>query len=324
MDLSTLTLLAKRQKESLDFFYQHIDLEEIASLSQKIAKSSGKLIFSGMGKSGFIAKKLASSFLSLGKQALFLSPAEGMHGDLGMIRKEDIFLSLSRSGQTKEILQIVPYIKKRGASIVSFLSDKKGPLFDMSDQTIFLPLLEELCPFNLAPTTSCILQLLAGDLLMSSFMKESQTTLDEYSQNHPGGMIGNSTWMHVEEVMLAEKEIPTALAEEKLLDKLCELTEKQCGCLVVVDKKRSLQGVFTDGDLRRAIQQKGESALHCTLAELMTPKPKAISQKAKLIEAIRLMEKQPFPVMVLPVIDQSSQVVGIVRMHDIIQRGLGR
>lgn len=324
MSQADISSLINIQKKSVDFFYQNLNLPQLQKIIATLQACKGKIIFSGMGKSGFVAQKLASTFLSIGKQALFLSPAEAMHGDLGAVSKEDIYLAISKSGQTKEILQIIPFIKRKGAFILSFLSDKKAPLKEESDLCLQIPLLQELCPFDLAPTTSCTLQMAVGDIITAALMQKSQMTMMDYSTNHPGGMIGNSTLFQVEEVMLSIKEMPIAYKEDKLIDRLCELTEKKCGCLIVIDKNRKLQGIFTDGDLRRSIQQKGSSVLQQTIEKLMITQPKYIRDKAKLIDAIRLMEKTPSPVTVLPVLDSKSEIVGIIRMHDIIQRGLGR
>jgi arabinose-5-phosphate isomerase len=314
--------LLKSQKESLDYFFCNIDEKKIEEVARVLEKRSGSIIFSGVGKSGIIANKLAMTFLSTGTKSVFLPVLDAFHGDIGIISKDDVLILLSKTGETTELINMVPYAKRKGAFIISIVSDENSHLAKKSDMFIFLPLKQELCPYNLVPTTSTTLQLIIGDILAVMLMKKKNFSLAEYAKNHPAGLIGKKISLYVEDLMIKGKDIPFCRQTDKVIDILSDLSSKKCGSLIVVDDEKKLKGIFTDGDLRRAIEVFGSNFLYKTIEQIMTKTPKFIRSNVLAFEAMKLMEEDEKKLItVLPVID-NEKVIGILRMHDILQAGL--
>ena len=241
-----------------------------------------------------------------------------------MVSKDDIVAIFSKSGETDELLYLLPTIRNKGARTIAITSNPSSRLVKGSDFSIHLPCVSELCPFDLAPTISTSIQLLFGDVLAISLMKVNGFGLEDFAQNHPAGRIGKRLSVKVRDLMLDEVNAPLCAANKLLEEVLADFTNKRCGCLVVIDEKKKLKGIFTDGDLRRALQAKGEKVLKEKLGNLMTPGPLSIKSEALAWEAMKLMEAdQKKPVMVLPVLkDEGGEVVGLIKMHDLIQAGL--
>ena len=318
-----LSDLLVKQKQHIDHYFAHLDLVVCEQLLQDILKCQGVLFFTGVGKSGFIAQKIAATMQSTGTKAFFLPPIDALHGDLGMVSKTDLVLILSKSGETEELLQLLPFIRNKGAQVVAITSKEKSRLSAAADRTILLPCDSELCPFDLAPTSSTAIQLLFGDTLAIALMEARGFSVDQYAENHPGGRIGRRTSLRVRDLMLDKERTPICFSEDYLEEVLIDFSDKRCGCLIVIDKKKQLKGIFTDGDLRRALQAKGEKILKEKVGELMTRAPKYIEAEALAWDALKLMESdQKHPVMVLPVLGDQKEVVGIIKMHDLIQAGL--
>ena len=314
--------LIDEQRAHLDYFYEQLDHEAVQKSFDRIAECQGVVFLTGVGKSGFVAQKVAATLMSTGTKAFFLPPLDALHGDLGMVNNKDMVLILSKSGQTEELLHLLPFIRSKGAMTIVATSSGKSRLAAACDDYIHLPCEKELCPFDLAPTTSTELQLLVGDLLSIYLMEKKSFSLDEYAQNHPGGSIGRRASVRVSDLMKEKTQMPLCIADVCLEEVLVDFTEKRCGCLIVVDEKKRLQGIFTDGDLRRALQTKGERVLKERLGDLMTKTARCISSKAPAIDAMKVMESdQQHPIMVLPVVDD-GEVIGIIKMHDLIQSGL--
>jgi arabinose-5-phosphate isomerase len=307
------------QKRVLQYFFDHMDPDQIEEL---LSLNFSRFITTGVGKSGVIAKKLSSTLVSVGAKAFFLDPLNALHGDMGSIEKGDMVLLFSKSGSTRELVDLVPHLKAKGAFLVSIVCQKNSRLEALCDKTIHLPLLMEICPHGLAPTTSCQIQLIFGDLFSVGWMKKRGTSYVDFATNHPGGLLGRKITHRVRDLMLRGKNLPTCSPEDMLVDMLHEFSSKRCGCLLVVDDSGVLQGIFTDGDLRRAIQGKGTKALHEKLSSLMTKGPKTVSENKMASEALGIMEANPEKlVSVLPV-TQEGKLVGLLRLHDVIQSGL--
>lgn len=319
-----LQKLFEKERELLNFFFEHIDVESCEELLERILESKGVLFFTGIGKSGFVAQKIAATMMSTGTKAFFLPPIDALHGDLGMVSSDDIVVILSKSGETEELLQLLPSLRNIRARIVAVCSSPYSGLVKGSDMHVILPCEHELCPFDLAPTTSTQTQLLFGDVLAIGLMEQKSFSLDRYAQNHPSGQIGRRSTFKVRDLMISAERTPTCSPSDTLEDVLIEFTDKRCGCLIVIDENRKVQGIFTDGDLRRALQSRGATVLETRIEELMSPKPKSIHDDALAWDAVRLMESdQKHPVMVLPVLEsKKNELVGIIKMHDLIQAGL--
>ena len=311
------------QQEYLKFFFEHVDYEKTEAILRKMLSCKGNIILTGVGKSGIIANKIAVTMLSTGTEALFISPTDALHGDMGIVTKDDIVVCFSKSGETKEILAMIPFIRKKGGGVISVVSNPHSSLAKAADLFINLEVKREICPFNLAPTTSPAVQLIFGDILTVALMRNKHFTLDDYAINHPSGSIGKKIVLKVKDVMLKEDELPLCSSQDLLVDVLSTLSEKRCGCLVAVDEKGRLAGVFTDGDLRRAIERDKKGFLYTKIEDLMTKNPKWIRKDILAFDAMQEMEKDPKKlVMMLPVVEDGGKVIGIIRMHDIVQQGI--
>ncbi len=312
--------LFKDQKQHLDFFYQNLDQEKAEAVLALCLNTPGLLVLSGIGKSGIVAEKVAMTLVSTGTKAIYLPPMNFLHGDIGIVSADDTALLFSKSGETEELLSLVPFIRKRKAKIISLVSNLQSRLALEADFALSLPVEKELCPFDLAPTISAEVQLLFGDVLAMGLMKQRGFTLSSYGDNHPSGTIGKKSTVKVADIMI--KDLPLCQPSQTLQEVLPEFSEKRLGCILVVDQENKFQGIFTDGDLRRALQSLGSLVMEKRIGELMTRS--AISTQSDILawEALKLMQKDPKRwIMVLPVIE-NEQAIGVVRMHDIIHVGI--
>ncbi|MDP1608725.1 MAG: KpsF/GutQ family sugar-phosphate isomerase [Chlamydiales bacterium] len=318
-----LASLFGSQRQYINAFFDELDLEETDKILQSLLACKGALVFTGVGKSGHIAQKIAATLVSTGTKAYFLSPAGALHGDIGCLSCQDVLIALSKSGSSKELLDLLPYVRKKGTKTIAVVSRAHSELAGLCDESIILPVVQELCPYNLVPTTSAAVQLIFGDCLAIALMKAKEFGLDELALNHPAGLLGRKITLKVADVMLTGERIPLCFTDDLLIDMLHELSSKRCGCLIVVDRKREIQGIFTDGDLRRALEQKKQQVLELQIGQLMTPRPKTIAPNVFIGEAMKRMEADVnCLITVLPVVE-GSQVVGLLRMHDILQVQLG-
>lgn len=317
-----LQTLFQEQRRYLNHFFDAVDVGQAEAVLQKLLSCKGVVILSGVGKSGHIAQKISTTFLSTGTRSFFLSPGNALHGDIGFVSSNDVFLLLSKSGESQELLDLIPHIEKKGASTIAVVSQFPSRLAKRCQLSVVLPVMRELCPYDLAPTTSTAAQLIFGDCLAVALMQAKQFTLNDFAANHPAGFLGRKITLKVADLMLKEADIPLAKPEQKVLDILHELSTKRCGCVLVVDPEQQLLGIFTDGDLRRAIQKKGPEALQTPLSALMTLSPKTTLPERLAFDAMRFMEEDASRLItVLPVL-QEGRVVGLLRMHDILQAGL--
>jgi arabinose-5-phosphate isomerase len=315
-----LNELLEKQKRYLDYYFDHLDLEEVSKLVDACLKTEGLIVFTGVGKSGIIADKIAMTLISTGTKAISLPPTNFLHGDIGILSDKDLLILISRSGETDELINIVSFAKRRKTPIFALVSNPQSRLARLCDASIHLPVEKELCPFDLAPTTSTATQLMCGDLLAVALMHAKKFDLSEYALNHPSGAIGKKMTLTVDEVM--SKEIPLANPEDHLIDVLVELSNKKSGALLIADPEHRLLGIFTDGDLRRALQAHGSTVLHKQMHELMTKTPMMITKDTLAWEALKFMQRNGKQyIMVLPVVDE-QKIVGILRMHDIVQAGI--
>ncbi|MCY3974701.1 MAG: KpsF/GutQ family sugar-phosphate isomerase [Simkaniaceae bacterium] len=314
--------LFQEHRLNVNHFFDHIDYGKVEEIFDLFRNCSGKPIFTGVGKSGIIADKLSKTMLSTGTVALWLPPMDALHGDIGLLGKGDLLICISKSGESEELLNLIPFARKRGATTVAWVSSTDCRLLDACDAGICLPVYRELCPFDLVPTTSAAVQLLFGDVLAMALMKAKQFGIDEYALNHPGGKIGREIALRVRDIMLQGDRLPLCNPNEPLKKALIELTNKRCGCLLIVDEEHTLRGIFTDGDLRRAVQKEPERVLSKTMDELMQRNFLFIEGNPLLREALNLMQaNEAKKVMMLPVL-QEDKLIGLVHMHDIV-RGKG-
>lgn len=312
--------LLKQQAFLLDQFFAGQDVKSLQQLVDLISRSSGSIYLLGVGKSGAIARKLASTFVSTGTKAHYLSATDALHGDIGNLGHGDIALFLSKSGESDELLALLPHLKQRGADLAAMTMDEKSRLASAVDLVIALPFSRELGPHEMIPTTSCICQLIIGDIVALSVMQTKGITLEQFALNHPAGQLGKRLTLRVENLMLTGDQIPISEAHEPLHQGLLTLTRKRCGCLIIANAQKELLGILTDGDLRRHLQQLGPSALERPLAELMNVSPRTISPKVGAYQALLEMESGD-PVMEMPVV-KADKLVGLLKMHDLLRSGL--
>jgi arabinose-5-phosphate isomerase len=317
-----LQTLFEKQKKSIDYFFSRLDISSMEKVFKKVSSCKGVVILSGVGKSGHIAQKISATMVSTGTKSSFLCPSHAVHGDLGFVSQNDLFLMFSKSGESQELIDLLPYVQRKGAFVIGVVSEKNSRLAKASDMAMILPVEQELCPFDLAPTVSTAVQLLFGDCLAIALMQEKRFSIEDFALNHPAGLLGRKITMKVFDLMLKEHELPICKPEDLLMDTLHELSAKKCGCLLVCDQNQRLMGIFTDGDLRRAIQAKGAEALQRKMSELMTAFPLVVAPHLLVFEAMRQMEIDSSRlVTALPVVE-NERVIGLLRMHDIVQAGL--
>jgi len=314
--------LLQSQRQFLEYYFDHLDASQVEQAVEACLATEGLVIFTGVGKSGIIAEKIAMTMISTGTKALYLPPTNFLHGDIGILSENDLFVLISRSGETEELLNLIPFARQRKTKLLAVVSNPHSRLARLCDHSVNLPVEKELCPFDLAPTTSTTVQLLFGDLLAIALMQKKQFDISAYALNHPSGSLGKKMTLTVDDIMLKEKQVPLAKPGDRLLDVLVELSNKRCGALLVVDAEHKLQGIFTDGDLRRALQTHGPGVLGKSLEQLMTTTPMRIERGSLAWDALKLMQRDPKRlVMVLPVVEQ-DKVVGILHMHSVIQAGI--
>lgn len=315
--------LLNKQRNYTEHFFENIDLQPIEQLVHLLLKCPGAIFFTGVGKSGLVAKKIAFTMVSTGTRAFYVSPLDAVHGDLGMVSSQDAFIILSKSGESDELLNLIPAIRNKGATLVGVVCSPHSRLAAACHATVTLPFQHELCPFDMAPTMSTTSQLLFGDLLTIALMRHKNFSLDDYALNHPSGRIGKRMTLKVKDLMLTGDRIPLCGPEDCLRDVLVELSNKRCGCILIVDKNQKLLGIFTDGDLRRTLQKIGGHVLEARMQEIMNCHPHSIEPELLAWEAMKRMEMDyPRRIMMLPILDSNSQVLGLVHLHDIIQSGL--
>jgi arabinose-5-phosphate isomerase len=315
--------LLRKKQQYLNHFFEKLDLVAAEHFLQLLRDCQGLFVFTGVGKSGLVAKKIAVTMTSTGSRALYISPTNALHGDLGILTQQDLFIMVSKSGESEELLNLVPFIRNRGVRLLGIVSNPHSRLAKACDFAITLPLEKELCPFDLAPTTSTAIQMIFGDVLAVALMQHQKFSQDQYALNHPAGSIGKRMLVKVKNLMLTGAHVPVCRPQDKLIDTLVELSNKRCGCVIVVDGAHTLQGIFTDGDLRRALLNRGPSVLELSMEQLMIRSPKCIDPGKLAWEAMQCMEAdQKNAVTCLPVISSDNTVVGLIKLHDIIQAGL--
>ncbi len=281
-----------------------------------ILNCRGRVTVSGIGKSGHIARKIASTMSSTGTPAYFVHPAEASHGDLGMITRDDAFIALSNSGESAELLAIVPLIKRQGAKLIALTGNPDSSLAREADAHLYAGAEKEACPLNLAPTASTTAALALGDALALALMQAKGFSRDEFARSHPGGSLGRKLLTHVRDVMRSGNDAPRVTDKATLSDAILEMSRGRMGITAILDHDQHVIGIFTDGDLRRTLQ-KGID-LHATpIASVMTRGPRTISPDKLAAEAVQIMEQHK--VNQLLVVDAGQRLVGALNMHDLFR-----
>jgi arabinose-5-phosphate isomerase len=274
----------------------------------------GRIVVSGIGKSGHIARKIAATFASTGSPAFFVHPAEASHGDLGMVTRDDVFVALSNSGETDELLTIVPIVKRTGAKLIALTGAPNSSLAKLADAHLDTSVEKEACPLNLAPTTSTTAALAMGDALAVALLDARGFGAEDFQRSHPGGRLGRKQLMHVSEVMRNFEETPKISISASLQEALLEMTAKRMGMVVTLDNANKVAGIFTDGDLRRLLE-KSTNLDGLTLEKAITAAPRTIPPELLAEEAIEMMEKHRINHLV--VTDPKGTLLGALNLHDL-------
>lgn len=283
-----------------------------------ICKSKGRVIITGIGKSGLIGRKIVATLTSTGTPALFLHPVEGLHGDLGIVTKEDVLIAISNSGETRELMPVINSIRHIGASVIAFTGGLSSTLARASDIVIDVSVEKEACPFNLVPTSSSTAALAIGDALAIALLAEKQFNEKDFHKFHPGGSLGARLRETVGDAMITGKKIPRVLSGASARKAIEEINSKNVGFVLITDKKNKLLGILTDGDVRRMVS-KGISFREKTVDEIMTANPRTIDENVSLAQAMEMMQKRE--ITSFAVVNGKKEIKGYVHLHDILGRG---
>lgn len=293
--------------------------EAFVTACQLILNCKGRIVILGMGKSGHIAGKIAATFASTGTPAFFVHAAEASHGDLGMITAADVVVVLSNSGETDEVRQILPLFKRLGVTVIAMTGNPESTLASHSDVHINVGVHAEACPLGLAPTSSTTAALVMGDALAVSLLESRGFTTEDFARSHPGGKLGKRLLLHIQDIMHSDDKMPVVSADASLSEAILEMTRKRLGMVAVTDANMKVQGVFTDGDLRRTLAKAIDP--HKTIVgEVMTRDGKTIEASALAVEAVRIMQK--FKIQGLLVVDENSTLQGVLNFNDLLQAGV--
>lgn len=293
--------------------------ESFIKACQLILECKGRLVVSGMGKSGHIGSKLAATFASTGTPSFFVHPAEASHGDIGMITPQDVVLAISNSGETDELVTILPVIKRLGIPLIALTGNTGSSLGRAADAALDVSVETEACPLNLAPTASTTATLALGDALAVAVLEARGFTEEDFARSHPGGALGRRLLLYVEDVMHTGKQLPLVNPDTLLREGLLEMSRKGLGMTAVVDERNHLLGVFTDGDLRRTLDRNIDLRA-ALMGEVMTANPRRATTHMLAAAAVHLMETHK--ITALPVVDEHGVVVGALNVHDLLRAGV--
>ncbi len=284
-----------------------------------VFECKGRTIVTGMGKSGHIGKKIAATLASTGTPSFFVHPGEASHGDLGMITTNDVIIAISNSGSSAEVLTLLPTIKRLGIPLISMTGEQTSPLAQQADVNLDISVKSEACPLDLAPTSSTTVTLVMGDALAVALLEARGFTPEDFAFSHPGGALGRRLLLKVGDLMHGDKDLPTVSESTSLPQTLIEMTQKGLGITTVINDEQKLTGVFTDGDLRRAID-KNIDINHALIKDVMSADPTTISANMLAAEAVGLMERQSITALI--VANEDQQPIGVIHMHDILRAGI--
>jgi len=292
--------------------------DDFAEMVGLIYNSTGRVIVAGIGKSGIVGRKIVATLNSTGTRSLFLHPVEAMHGDLGIVSRDDIFLALSNSGETDELNILVPSIRNIGCKVITFTGNKASSLAKLSDIVIDTHVAREACPMGLAPTASTTAQLAMGDALAVVLINMRHFKSSDFRKIHPGGNLGQQLSNSVADIMLTGNKLPSVHQAASMTEAIAEMNRLELGAVLIVGENQTLTGIITDGDLRRAIVSRKE-VYSLPLAAVMTKNPRTLGPDSPAYDALNIMEK--YQITVLPITDGEGKVVGILHLHDILGKG---
>lgn len=309
----------KIEQQALDVLATQID-DRFVKACETILACQGRLVITGMGKSGHIGRKMAATFASTGTPSFFMHPGEASHGDLGMLVKGDVVIAISNSGKSDEIMMLMPLIKHLNIPLITISATEHGPMPQNADIALTLGLSQEACPLGLAPTSSTTATLALGDALAVSLLDARGFTSDDFARSHPAGALGKRLLLYVKHLMHTDQELPKVSPDTPMSQVLFEITEKRLGLTTIVDEHNVLLGIFTDGDLRRLIDKQQGFDVNLPVADVMIKNPSTISADARAVEALDQLRDRKINQFV--VTNDENQVIGVLSMHDLVRAGV--
>ncbi|EPW4515510.1 KpsF/GutQ family sugar-phosphate isomerase [Acinetobacter baumannii] len=307
------------EQQAIDVLATQID-DRFNRACEILLQCKGRVVITGMGKSGHIGRKMAATFASTGTPSFFMHPGEAGHGDLGMLVRGDVLIAISNSGKSDEIMMLMPLIKHLGVPLITISRDDKGSMPQNADIALTLGESDEACPLGLAPTSSTTATLVLGDALAVALLEARGFTADDFARSHPAGALGKRLLLHVKHLMHTGDELPKVSPNTPMNQVLYEISNKRLGLTTIVDEQDHLLGIFTDGDLRRLIDKQQGFDVNLPVSEVMTKKPSTISQEARAVEALQQLNQKKISQFV--VVDDQNKVIGVISMHDLIQAGV--
>lgn len=285
-----------------------------------IYKCKGRVVVTGMGKSGLICKKVAATFASTGTPAFFMHPAEASHGDLGMVTSDDVVVAISNSGETEELAALVPFLKRFNIRLISITGNPNSTLSRLADVNIDVSVKEEACPLGIVPTASTTAALAMGDAIAVALLTKRGLKEEDFAFFHPGGSLGKKLFIKVKDLMHTGDRLPLVSMDTPVIKALMEISSKGLGVAVVTDSDKKISGIITDGDLRRGIEKWGKTLFDMSSGELMTKNPKTISEDELAAKALSLMQEKSITSIIVP--EPDGKAKGIIHLHDILKKGI--
>lgn len=285
-----------------------------------IYKSKGKVVVTGMGKSGLIGKKIAATLASTGTPAFSLHPAEASHGDLGMVTSDDVIIAISNSGETEELIGLIPFLKRFNVSLISMTGNPNSTLSKAADVTLDVSVKEEACPLGIVPTASTTAALAMGDAIVVALLIKRGLKEEDFAFFHPSGSLGKKLFIKVKDLMHTEDALPLISPNTSMTGAVMEISSKRLGTTIVADADNRILGIITDGDVRRGIEKWGKSFFDMNAGEVMTKNPKTISGEELAAKALSVMEKHSITALAVP--DENGRAKGIIHLHDILKQGI--
>jgi len=316
------TVLEELAKEAsaISKVAEQLDKSAVEKAFDLLCECSGKVVLTGIGKAGIIARKISATLASTGTTSIFLHAAEGIHGDLGMIEPRDIVIAVSNSGNSQELISIIPFLKFNHVPIIALTGELNSQLAKNADAVLNCHVPKEYEPLGLVPTSSTTVALAVGDALAIALLRHKNFQLNDFARFHPGGTIGKKLLLRVSDLMHKGEDLPHVSSTVGMSTAIMEMTSKKLGCTAVTNHDGKLAGMITDGDLRRQLHSKGDVLLSFTAGDCMTANPKALNPDELAIDALNLMES--FKITMLPVVDDNNIPVGMLHMHDLIRAGV--
>lgn len=320
---SQVTELLRMEADAITCAAGRLRRDAVERAVELLASCTGKVVTVGIGKSGHVAQKIAATLTSTGTAAVFLHPSDALHGGIGMIKAEDVVVVLSNSGETYELLELLPHLKQKAGALIAVVGNLQSTLAQRADVALDASVDREACPLNLAPTTSTTVALAIGDALAMTLMRAKQFQAEDFALNHPAGRLGKRLTLKVSDLMHARECGPAVRRDATLLEVVRAIGDGGLGAVNVVDDEGRLVGIITDGDVRRTLQKGRLADLESLRAAgVMTPDPVVVVPETMAYAALRLMEDRPSQISVLPVVDGARRCVGMLRLHDVIRSGL--